>query len=684
MITPAMLRRGIIPQTRTTTTDGVTAAQAHTALAELLTVGFIADPQELQQLSLEELVTLITQAGTTIGANRTWQPMFPGFPEQVAAMPDIELFLIQIYHYLTYGRWRPDIEKTFERTKLAHTDWTQNFRRLTLVELTPQLVQNEWAKAVALSPADREFLHDVIAELGINVPELMATTSFTSGDNFAAALCEISNPHERLDTGLALARTATDVLRTVLAAYCKEPDRAIDLLSSAEFRLDMRSIPRPQRRSILRALARFTDNTNLDMVMRHKKLWRRALRPVHPFELPQAAEVHTHLTIIFGKTTHRTFNSQVEAALLRNDVPAAVRLLATNPGNLLRRVDHLMRLSRSKKTSADALLSALAEAAPKARLTTLISCYNGISNRDAPLKIFRIRGRNVLKETNNPPVESWLKSAVLDILTTAMCHRLRAAPAPTEPVSVGSTVPVELVRREASTSKLALARGQRLPLGDGSIMRLFVHWYGHDVDLGVCFADALLMEQLGYLDYTNLSSNRLKNSVLHSGDITYAPLPDGACEFVDIKDTIWQELPTVRYAIPQLISFSGDKFDDIDNVAGIMVRSQAMAGEIFEPRTVETAMNVHVKSTSAIPFIVDLVDRELIWLDTSLGSRMGRFNTGRSNGVQLIRAELETLNHMLTNGQLLALWAAAHDAETIPDAGDEPTNHDQVAKLLAF
>jgi len=683
MITPAMLRRGIIPQTRTTT-DGVTAAQAHTALAELLTVGFIADPQELQQLSLEELVTLITQAGTTIGANRTWQPMFPGFPEQVATMPDIKLFLIQIYHYLTYGRWRPDIEKTFERTKLAHTDWTQNFRRLTLVELTPQLVQDEWAKAVALSPADREFLHDVIAELSINVPELMATTSFTSGDNFAAALCEISNPHERLDTGLALARTATDVLRTVLAAYCKEPDRAIDLLSSAEFRLDMRSIPRPQRRSILRALARFTDNTNLDMVMRHKKLWRRALRPVHPFELPQAAEVHTHLTIIFGKTTHRTFNSQVEAALLRNDVPAAVRLLATNPGNLLRRVDHLMRLSRSKKPSADALLSALAEAAPKARLTTLISCYNGVSNRDAPLKIFRIRGRNVLKETNNPPVESWLKSAVLDILTTAMCHRLRAAPAPTEPVPAGSTVPVELVRREASTSKLALARGQRLPLGDGSIMRLFVHWYGRDVDLGVCFADALLMEQLGYLDYTNLSSNQLKQSVLHSGDIVYAPLPDGACEFVDINDTIWQKLPTVRYAIPQLISYTGDRFDVIDNVAGIMIRSQAMAGEIFEPRTVETAMNVCVKSTSAIPFIVDLVDRELIWLDTSLGSRMGSFNAGRSEGVQLIRAELEALNHMMTNGQLLALWAAAHDAETIPDAGDEPTNHDQVAKLLAF
>ena len=243
-------------------------------------------------------------------------------------------------------------------------------------------MQEEWAKAVALSPADREFLHDVIAELGINVPELMANTGFTSGDNFAAALCDIPHPHERLDTGLALARTATDVLRTVLAAYCKEPDRAVDLLSSAEFRLDMRSIPRPQRRSILRALARFADNTNLDMVVRHKKLWRRALRPVHPFELPQAVDVHTHLTIIFGKTAHRTFNSQVEAALLGDDVPTAARLLTTNPGNLLRRVDHLMRLSRSNKPVADALIQALEEVASKARLTTLISCYNGIKLRD--------------------------------------------------------------------------------------------------------------------------------------------------------------------------------------------------------------------------------------------------------------------------------------------------------------
>ena len=55
-----------------------------------------------------------------------------------------------------------------------------------------------------------------------------------------------------------------------------------------------------------------------------------------------------------------------------------------------------------------------------------------------------------------------------------------------------------------------------------------------------------------------------------------------------------------------LISYCGGPFEGIDNVAGVMTRSHGMAGQIFEPRTVETAAHVAVRSTSAIPLIVDL------------------------------------------------------------------------------
>ena len=69
--------------------------------------------------------------------------------------------------------------------------------------------------------------------------------------------------------------------------------------------------------------------------------------------------------------------------------------------------------------------------------------------------------------------------------------------------------------------------------------------------------------------------------------------------------------------------YNGELFADIDTVAGVMTRTHSMTGQVFEPRTVETAAHVTVRSISAIPLIVDLEQWELIWLDTSIGDQFG-------------------------------------------------------------
>ncbi|MDO4631462.1 MAG: hypothetical protein Q4A82_04155 [Corynebacterium sp.] len=684
MITPAMLRRGIIPMSMNL--QHATREQATTAAAELVALGFVANPTELQQLSPAGLKNLLMQAAIVVGADRTWRPMFSGFPKQVMKMSDMDILVKQLMHYYTYGTWWPNVTEAFARTKLKKTDWSRNYQKLTLTKLTPEMVSTEWNKAVALSPTDQQFAIDIARALNLNVPELMARTTFHNGENFAVALCTMTDPTEILDTGLQYARNATYVLRTILAAYCKDRTRAVDLMCHRYLPVNMRSIPRASRRAIIQALARFNDQTNLDLLVHHRVIWRRALRPVHPYELAEAQKVAPHLDIIFGRSQHRTFNAQVELALRNHDVFTAMQLLSTNPGNLVRRIDHLMRLvdSSGEEQEKAALIAAISDAAPQVRLTTLISCYNGISNRLASTKVYRLRSRNVLRISETTPVDSALKQEVLETLETAMMMVLMAAPAPTEPVKVGSMIPVELVQRTASKSKIALARGQRLKLNQGDVVRLFVHWYGHDVDLGVCFTDEGLQEQLGYLDYTNLSANQWKKVVVHSGDITYAPQPEGACEFIDIHSKLHTKMPKVRYAIPQLISYSGLCFRDIDNIAGVMVRSSGMAGKVFEPRTVETATSVLVQSTSSIPFIMDLKTNELIWMDTSLGTQSGLFNAGDSAGVHMVRAELEALSNMMTNGKLLSLWAEAHDMPTVPSVGDEAATRAQVAELLSI
>ena len=277
-----------------------------------------------------------------------------------------------------------------------------------------------------------------------------------------------------------------------------------------------------------------------------------------------------------------------------------------------------------------------------------------------------------------------------------MVVRLANAPAPTAPVPVVNDVPVELVRRDVSSGLRHISRGERLPLPDRDttdVIRMFVHWFGYDVDLGVMFTDAHFKHVIGYVDYTNLFRNTMRGFVTHSGDLTHAPQPDGACEFIDIKlhqknnsalpwvgkkPDFMKKFPSARYAIMSLISYCGGPFKGIDNVAGVMTRSHGMAGQIFEPRTVETAAHVAVRSTSAIPLIVDLEQWELIWVDTSIGTHLGGYSTGQSDALKAVRAEMEAMENRLSVGELMRLWARAHSADTV----NEPADQAQAGALL--
>ena len=79
MTTASFLRRGLFV-VRPMATSPSNQAVATTAAIELLNIGFIADPEQLQRLSVEELKQLIAAASQLIGADRTWTPHVSGFP----------------------------------------------------------------------------------------------------------------------------------------------------------------------------------------------------------------------------------------------------------------------------------------------------------------------------------------------------------------------------------------------------------------------------------------------------------------------------------------------------------------------------------------------------------------------------------------------------------------------------
>lgn len=45
------------------------------------------------------------------GADKTYNPMYPNFPQQVMEATDIELYVNAIMHYFTFGEWMPQYAK---------------------------------------------------------------------------------------------------------------------------------------------------------------------------------------------------------------------------------------------------------------------------------------------------------------------------------------------------------------------------------------------------------------------------------------------------------------------------------------------------------------------------------------------------------------------------------------------
>ncbi len=202
-----------------------------------------------------------------------------------------------------------------------------------------------------------------------------------------------------------------------------------------------------------------------------------------------------------------------------------------------------------------------------------------------------------------------------------------------DPILANYSVPMS--QRSASRSKRVMTRGSRISLGEkvnNDTIRFFLWWKEAkgkgriDVDLSATLhtQDWDLAE---YISYTNLKSDRIKAA--HSGDITSAP--DGACEYIDI-DLSSAKNKKCRYIVMNIYSFTRQPFSEMPECyAGWMMREKPQGGEIFEASTVQQRFDLKANATVAIPAIIDVEKREVIWCDLALSRRLGFSNNLEAN-----------------------------------------------------
>jgi hypothetical protein len=652
MLNKIYLRRKqkiILPAGQTT----LPVDQLATFLANIESLGYTCSPPLIERLQTLDTATFQSRAEfilqtlrEMVGADVEYKPMYPNFPQQVMEAEEAELFVNAMLHYL--GDWidrriipvyEKEARSPLGSVKLRVIDLGS---AAELLSIGRNLIQSN----TALSAADKTDVAAFVADYANNIDVLLPdhipqkeTLAFVSAQLLQNAVADAA---QRLTT---YCRTATDVLRVATALS----DGDVSLSANSRFR----SFKRSERRLLLTLLEACGDPTE-DM-LRHKKRWIRLGERLHPAEyqtrFPRSAEA---FNVLRNDKPFATFNSKVEALLSAKRSLDAVILLQNRPGELARRLDHLLRTA----INPTFIVEEFATVADNVATPVLLQLWKHFQARNEPnnLRIFFPKG-NVGKAqaiaNELPPLSAEICAAVMEVAERALIGRFAQLPA-LETCYLDPQLhnfPIPFSQRSASKALKTLPRASRLPLGTRDTLRFFLYWHEGmvngthtgrvDIDLSAIFYD-FKWNYLTHVSYTNLRSPEY--NVVHSGDITSAP--EGAAEFIDmhLHDLITKN---VGYVVMSLFAFTKQPFCDLPACyVGWMTRNRPQSGEIFEPSSVANKIDLAANTTICIPVVLDLVEEQLIWTDLALTQEPIFYNNLESNlgGLSLLGYAMTTLN----------------------------------------
>lgn len=638
---------------------------------EAMNLGFMFNEQAINALAAQpeqqQVVFGILQQ--LVGADKTWEPMYPNFPAQVFEMDEVELYLNAIIHYWSYGQWKPQYTKD-TRLPRFHQSSFKIIGLLSENEFMGIFTQILSANS-SLPQMDKDILWSYLAHFEQDVlfermPEVIP---------FKETLCQLVADSMSCDYPELAAlgvKTSTDILR--VATRWSGGD--ISLAENTKFRLT-----RAQRRWIVNQLEPVINASDL---VRHRKKWKRLFHCLHVGifkHIPKTQALAQQIRQ--GKI--ETDRSQVEAMLRSGKLEQLLPILQQKPGEFARRLDHLLRGFGQPQLVLNQFKS-IVSAVDTRVLLQLLGHFNyrlQVSKKHdgqphAFLRVAIPKGQIALVKVLRqiiPAISVELIQEVLDTIEKTLSQRFSSLP------SLGRVwidpqlkkAPIPLQMRTAPEGLKVMQRGTRLPLSKDPILRFFVHWIGEDIDLSACFltSDMVFHSAITYYGLKCTTGYR----AVHSGDITHAPPPKGACEFIDIDlDSITD--PSIRYIGLDVRVYSGQEFPlQQANVGWMLRQKDGQQGEIFDAQTVEQRIAIGASARSCMVAFFDIQEREVIWLDL-LGSShylMGGNNvaSNRYNIEELLEAAIHFKTaslydlfamHARARGSLVS---SASEAETI-------------------
>lgn len=716
----AMLREGFVIRSKrnSKTEDRLILA----AVIEMANLGYIVDQDQISGMSTSALMDMIENARSIIGDDRDMTPIYPGFPKQVQELSTLTLLVEQIIHYWSHGTIIPDYPDV-EREGIHLDDALRNAREVQVVtagEASKKTLEDLLNKKIAFSEQDKNLLSGALEfyekmNLETAVEKFSKMKHEENAQTFMKIFMEKYSDSVSLNDAVKafseVSRTSNQLLRTVLGLATVPQDgmkassekkdlytsssrdyedfeRAVFHLSNGHaFAFSMKNLNRSARKTLVYRLGALTKGHYADILLSKQNLWAKVMRMVHPYDQKLTAESRRALDIIHKNIEHKTVNSLIEESFSKGDLLEAIRILEENQfGNLLRRISDIARRAE-KAGNSDEVVKTLSEAivknAKKTSVSTLVSSYNGVlSINDENERLIRKAGGDnfIAEKTDRVKIKNKHQRIILEALEEALVIKLGGSEAPKSPVAVKNENPLPLVNRDYSESDRKVERGSRLASpGEGDTVRIFGHWNNNMntdgyMDIGVAIFDDK-MNKLAVIDWSTWAAHRSFST--YSGDCL-VHLGGSAAEYFDIDlEKMKKTYPEARWMAMTIQSYSGFPINKVDFIAGVMFRSKPDSGEVFEPRSVETAFKPSTSSLQSIPLVFDMETRETIWIDSSSGSNRSGLSSNYDETISSVVYD-EILREKMTIGQFAGLWAKAHNVETT----DDESSFEEVKHLL--
>lgn len=578
------------------------------------------------------------QAGYSI---KNAKVFYQNFPQEVIETSQAQLYVNAVRHYLSRE------ENTFfpERQEDQHLK-LEGYPELTTIhfssqEKTEEFLINTLTSKASWGEGEVELIQFALKNDfdEVLIPHL---ANITNHENKAHLWCFANkNNFHKVQQGLEKTFTTTDVIRSfaalsgfspALAPYVKE--------SITPNKIKFVSIPNKTRKFFLSVIEQ--DKFAQITMAKHTGLWKKIGEKIHPGDFakkyPKAFQDFKQLR----SNSLEKENSTIEAYIQNNQIIQAIDALKARPGELVRRLDHLLRISN--KQEQEHLLQTLAQISATVSTTVLWQAHahffkrNHLQARAIMPKgsVSKMQVLPALKEVFEPELIEQVTSILYEAILEQYKENdfLKEESYEIDKALFDIKIPT---LRNSQSDYLNIGRGSRVNIPhlnnkQANIIRLFTHWKNIDHQAVDVDLSATLYSE-DFQTVSNVWYGNLKEvGITHSGDITNAP--EGASEYIDVDiKTVMKSHPQARYVGISITSYSGQSFTTIPECfAGVQVRDKAMQGQIFEAKTVVHKFTVHTDGRNTTPLLFDLKTNQMIWVDVNINSKSGAYQNVHNLG----------------------------------------------------